>query len=523
MRTKTLSTVSIALIVLVTSPVRGSWDGTLKLGGIVLDEEGDRSAVQETYNIHDGFSLSQIRLSGTPTKDTHVLLNLREINLDGRQGDFLLRVPSLLKVNASFDQHRQVFDSGGGVNSDRRDFRLGAHVTPVKWLRVSGGFGVMDREGDRLGFLSSTGAVRGAETTSELGTGYDYSMRTGNVGAEVRKDRRGFALDYRGTDFTENLNPDADRTGNVISARGWAPSPLYRKLTHMIRAAYGVSELASAVDYTFGSFQYTGVVRPLDDFQFKYGFDGQRIDHETTGMKTDRFQHDVDATFYHADGNATAGYSFETNDDDRHLTSYQSWRFGATLRGDRHTSRVRYSGREKRDTEGLTLLRNVESSRILADVELRPRKDVSLGVGLKIRDREFPDIGVEAQGRMLSGNAGYTMDGWGGLSGTYTFTQDEYTDLAAGYDVKTHVVTGRVDITRIQNLRLSGGLTYLDVGKDLNIEKSILFVETGYTVADDYHFDVKYNVYNYDDYVVLDRYYTANAVWFTFAYDFHVE
>ena len=34
---------------------------------------------------------------------------------------------------------------------------------------------------------------------------------------------------------------------------------------------------------------------------------------------------------------------------------------------------------------------------------------------------------------------------------------------------------------------------------------------------------MKYNISNYDDYVLVDRYYTANAVWFNFAYDFHVE
>ena len=36
-------------------------DGTVKVGGIILDEEGDRSAVQETYDVYDGFAVSQVR------------------------------------------------------------------------------------------------------------------------------------------------------------------------------------------------------------------------------------------------------------------------------------------------------------------------------------------------------------------------------------------------------------------------------------------------------------------------------
>ncbi len=44
-----------------------------------------------------------------------------------------------------------------------------------------------------------------------------------------------------------------------------------------------------------------------------------------------------------------------------------------------------------------------------------------------------------------------------------------------------------------------------------------------YTVLDDLHVEVKYNVYNYDDYMILNRYYTANVVWFNVAYDLHVQ
>ena len=63
----------------------------------------------------------------------------------------------------------------------------------------------------------------------------------------------------------------------------------------------------------------------------------------------------------------------------------------------------------------------------------------------------------------------------------------------------------------------------MDIGEDLDVEKSIVFIEGMYDVMDDLHLEVKYNVYNYDDYVLLDRYYTANVVWLTVAYDLHVK
>jgi hypothetical protein len=518
MRKTTLTSLLAALAIVLAAPPLGaaSWEGTIKLGGIVLDEDGDLSTVQETHNIYDGFSISQIRLVGAPTPNNYLMLNLRDLNLDGRKGELLYRRPGAFKLTASYDQHRQVFDAQRETNSERRDWNFGAGWTPAKWLRLSGYLNVQNREGNRLSYP--------AGTVSVLGTAYDNQLVTGSLSAEARKDRRGIAVGFRASGFADDLNPVADRTGTVFSARLFGSGFLYDKLTHVLRGAYGVSKLTDAsIDYTLANFQYTGVVRPLDRFQFQYNFDAQRVDNESTKLKTDRFQNNFDATFYYQDGTVTAGYGYETNDDDRSLTSYHSWRVGATLRGAWHSARVRYASREKKDTEARTLLEDMESSRFRGDLEILPAKDLALTAGLNVREREFPNIDVKSKGESVRTGARYSYPVWGNASATYTYSNDEYTDLADGYDVRSHVVTGRLDFERIKDLRLSTGLTYMEAGKDLDIEKSILFFEGAYTVQDDYHFEVKYNVYNYDDFVLLGRYYTANVVWFNVAYDFQVE
>ena len=94
--------------------------------------------------------------------------------------------------------------------------------------------------------------------------------------------------------------------------------------------------------------------------------------------------------------------------------------------------------------------------------------------------------------------------------------------LAGKFDSDSHIVTGRIEFNRIKNLRLAGGATYLDIGRDLDIEKSMLFAEGSFKVLNDYHLEVRYNVYNYDDYILLDRYYTANVVRINLAYDLHL-
>ena len=518
MRTKAITTLLAAVVVTLAAspPWAGTLDGTVKLGSVILDEEGDRSAVQETYDVYDGFAVSQIRLNGTLNPRDYFTLDLRDINLDSRQGDFIFRRPGTFKLTAGYDQNRQVFDPDRAVDSERKDWRVGAQLTPGRWFNLSGSFGYLMRKGDRLPVPPATASV--------LGTGYDHSLMTGQLTAESHRDRRGLAFSYRISDYTDELNANADRTGQVVSARLYAPSPFYDRWTHLLRGAYGERTLANGdLDTKLANFQYTGVLDPVDRFQLKYNFDANRIDNESTGLKTDRFQNHLDATYAYRYGRLTAGYGYEMNDDDRTLTSYSSWRGGAAFRYDKHVSaKVDYAGRVKKDQEELTLLKDVEASRIRGSLQLQPIDGIVVGGGYSKREREMPDIRVEADGEVTSAFARYEYKGWGSLSADYSYSTDAYRDLSGRFDASSHIVTGRAEFGRIRNLRLAGGGTYMDIGKGLDIEKSMVFAEGAYRVLKDYRLEVRYNMYNYDDYILLNRYYTANVVRINLAYDLHL-
>lgn len=519
MRTRTIAAVLVTLVVVLaaSTPSAGTLNGTIKLGGVILDETGDLSALQETYNVYEGFSVSQVRLDGLWNARNYVLLDLQDLNRDSRKGEFLYRRPGMLKLTAGYDQHRQVFSPDGGVDSKRKDLRAGAELTPVRWLSLSGGFNSITRDGDRLSYPLGT--------TSVLGTSYDNSLKTGQVTAEVRKDRRGGAVSFRLSDYSDELNGAADRTGRVVSGRLYAPMPFYDKWTNLLRAAYGVRRLSqSDLEYTLANFQYTGILEPVADFQFRYRFDANRIDDHSTELMTDRYQNDVDATWRHAYGRVSAGVGYEMNDDDRTLTTYRSWNAGTEFHYLKvFNASLDYADRVKKDQEELTLLKDVEASQVRAKLQLRPLDDLSFGGDYAKREREFPDIDVETDGQMAGAFGRYARAGWGALAGNYSYSNDEYTDRAGRFEVRSHIVTGRVEIERIPKLRLATGVTYLDIGKDLDIEKSMVFAEGAYSLPGGYRVEVKYNAYNYDDYILLDRYYTANVVQFNLAYDFHLK
>jgi len=517
MRASTIAVPGVLLVVLLaaSAPRAAALDGSVKLGGLIMNQTGDRSAVQETYDLYDGFSISELRLSGMIDERRYVRLDLREVNLDSRRGDFLYRVPGTLQLSAGFDQSRRIFSPDGGVDARRREWRTGAQLTPARWLTLSGTFQQQGRDGDRLSYPAGTASV--------LGTRYDNTLNSGELTAEVRRGRRGGGITYRASGYTDRLDRAADRSGQVVSARLYMPCVLYDRWTHFLRAAYGTRRLSDRdLEYTLANFQYTGVIQPVEAFRFRYRFDANRIDDHATRLQTDRFQNDFDVTYSHRYGQLDGGYGYETNDDDRTLTSYHNWRAGATLRPDKAvTAKFEYAGRVKKDQEELTLLKDIEASRIRAQLQVRPHGGIVLGGGYTRRERELPDLQVSADGDAANGYARCTYQGWGAVSADYRYTADDYQDLAGGFHTRTHLVTARVECDRIPRLRLAGGVTYMDVGEDLDIEKSLVFVEGAYTMPEGYHLEVRYNAYNYDDYVLLDRYYTANALRIAVGYDWH--
>ncbi len=491
----------------------GTLNGTVKMGGIFLDEEGDRSAVQETYDIYDGFALSRIQLNGTFSPRSLFTLDLRDINLDSRAGNLTYRVPGLFRMTGNYDQSRYVFDPARGVTAARKDWNVGMRYTPSRLLSLSGDLGRVTHEGERLGYPLGT--------MSAFGDRYDNAYLRGRLEADVRGYRRGAAVSYEMSDYSDDLDSRADRRGQVVAARAYAPMPFYEKWTNLVRGSYGTRKLTNGdAEYKLSSFQYTSVVQPWAWYQFRYAFDASRVDDNVLELKTDRFINDFDMSWFGTYGRVNAGYGYETNDDDRTLSTYHSWHAGATLRPDPMlTAVVDYSGRVKKDQEDLTLLKDIESSRVRGKLEVRPVKRLSAGADYTRRERDLPDIDVTVHGTVAGTFIRYDMPGWGALFGDYSHAEDEYIDRISRFDTRSDIVTGRVEVSRIPNVTLASGVTYLDIGKDLDIEKSLVFVEGAVKLAQRYHLEVKYNVYNYDDYILLDRYYTANVVRVDLGYD----
>jgi hypothetical protein len=240
-------------------------------------------------------------------------------------------------------------------------------------------------------------------------------------------------------------------------------------------------------------------------------------------MPTDDIRNDFQADFYYKYGRVFGGYGYEINDDDRYLTNYNTYAVGGTFDYRKRVyAKVSYANRAKTDKEQLTLLKDIESDRIRAHLKLTITDDLTVGGRYIDGERKFPDINVTAKGTRTNAYLKYELPVWFSIWGDYVYKVEDHTNLVGTFNTNSHILTSKLTFDRIRDLYLGFGASYFRIKEDLDIEKSILFFEAQYTLADVYHLEVEYNVFNYDDYNMTEAYYTGNVVWFNVAYDFNL-
>lgn len=525
-RTRWPETAALCAILLSMIPTAASavlWDGTLKIGWKAVEPDGrnDESIMQEAFNIYDGFHLSQILLNGRFDPKNRFRLNLLDMNQDSRKGQFDWYTSGLLKLYGRYDQDRWVFDRTRDVTSMRKDWRGGIDLTPRKWLVLRGYYNNQVKDGNRW-----TYPVQGIE--SALGTRYDYTLQTGRVEAEARKDGKAFALAWNFTDYKDEILQMADRRGDVFSARLFYPLLDPIKLRSSFRGAYGKHKLSETeLDYELSNFQYTGILGPYYNLDLKYRLFLQRINHAGTGVRTDNVRNDLDLTYNYKYGNISGGWGKELNDDDRSLTDYTNWRASAMFRhGNRVLAKLAYASRNKADEEKRTLLQDIELDTFRAKLQGRFVPEVLVGVRYVDRLRKLPDLGVEADGSALSVYGAWDFDieekARGDLGVDFTMQDEEYENLEGRFDLHSKIVTSHLHLWIVDNLYVGTALSWVDIKNDLNIEKGIWSIDIGYTLLEHFRAEVGYMGFTYDDFNNTDifAFYTSNIWRIDIAYNF---
>lgn len=497
------------------------WHGDIRVGGIIKEEDGDLSVMQETFNIHDGATITKLRLDGRFNRDTHLYFDADNLTLGGRRANLDLRRTGVARFRSRYDENDYVFDASGAVQSTRRDWWSTLSVTPREWFSISGDYGLQTRRGNRIGY---PGGVQ-----SSLGTAYDSDLNRwrvqvqGNHGSGVAG-----SVTYDGVALTDALDARNERDGAVVSANLRLPGVVFDRLTHVVRGSVGKSELpGSGTSFDMMNVQYTGVAQVWRPLRLKYRFYGSHVEDHAAVNQTDRWINDFDAEYRWRAATLSGGYGWEAWDDDRSVTTYENVRAALYLRHPEQkiSGSVSYSSRNKEDEEDRTLLRDTEYARAEAKIDARPMSGVTIGGRVADRTRKMPDVDAQAEGLAVSAYGTYRYEHFGEtgvvaatLGLDYRYADDDFDNVVGAYHVESQFVTGRVDLDVYQRITAAAAVHFITLGEDMDLEKSILSFELGYVFRKAYDAKVKYNVYNYDDFLVADRFYTANVVWIDFGY-----
>jgi hypothetical protein len=502
------------------------WQGNVRVGGAMEDEEGDHSLVPETFNIHEGVTITKLFLNGRFNRDTHLYLDGDNLTLDGRRATFDLRRTGVGRLRSRYDESNTVFDPNGAVEATRRDWWSSLSLTPREWFSVSGDYTLQTRRGDRIGFPD------GVE--SAIGTAYDSNLNRWRAQIEGHHDAGvSGSFTYDGVALTDGLDARNERDGTVFSGNLRMPGIVFDRLTHVVRGSVGKSELPNSnVSYDLMTIQYTGVAQLLRPLRLKYRFYAAQVEDHAAVNQTDRWIHDGDAEYRWRFATLAGGYGWEAWDDDRSVTTYDNWRGAIYLRHPQQkiSGSVSYSSRNKDDEEDQTLLRDTEYARAEAKVDARPISGFTIGGRVADRTRKMPDIGAQADGLAASAYGTYQYEHFGDagviaatLGVDYRYADDDYDNTVGEYHVTSQFVTGRVELDVYQKITAVAAVHFITLDEDMDIEKSILSFELAYVFRNAYDAKVKYNVYNYDDFLVAGRFYTANVVWVDFGYAFSTE
>jgi len=504
------------------------WEGNVRVGGAMEDEEGDRSLMQETFNIHEGITFTRLFLNGRFNSNTHLYFDADNITLDGRRANFDLRRNGLGRLRLRYDESLYLFNPAGTVDATRRDGWSSLSLTPRRWLWVSADYGVQTRRGDRIGFPDGV--------ASNIGNAYDsnFNRWRAQVQANHTSGVSG-SFTYDGVDLTDDLDVRNQRQGTVFSANLRLPGIVFDRLTHVVRGSVGKSELPNVgTSYDMMTVQYTGIANPWRPLRLKYRFYASQVDDDALDNRTDRWIHDVDGEYRWRAATISGGYGWEAWDDDHSITTYDNVRAALSLRHPQQkvSGRVAYATRNKDDEEDKTLLRDTEYTRAEATIDARPTANLTIGARVAERTREMPDLGAQAEGLAASAYGTYryefSEDIATALGGDYRYADDDYDNTTGEYHVISHFVTGRVVLELFQRVTGVAAVHYIEIGEDMDIEKSILSFELAYAFWKTFDARVKYNVYNYDDFLIADYsgnrgYYTANVVWIDVGYGFSTQ
>lgn len=489
----------------------GYMSGTVRVGQTFVDDEGDRSVNQSSYNIYEGTALSIENLQYCSDNMVRVTGNFRNISLNNRNLSLSISKSGFAGLSLRNSQYRRVYSSAGDAYTRRNRTSGDIWVQVHEFVRLTGGYGVTNKKGQRLELFEPETAIGREEM--------DYTLTRYDVGASVYYQSHQLNVSYRGSKFEDEKDPIFDRTTGRFQITGSAPLPRLAAVT---------------VNAGFQNYQTTIKNRP-DTLKANTAWGGLRYfgPHQIslrTSFVFDRARRTGDLTAsdnllyavyvgknWQKHAGVVVGYQHRINDDVRDeitATGYSVSLWGRPY--PKLLLRADYGSDAKEVKTGRTLTGDQNYTRFSGSARYDLGMSSYARIKFSSRNTENKEIGSEADFDQVALELSLNRPEYGTAQLAYSLLEGQYVNSSGGFYFKDHVLTADLLSRSYRKIQVGFGATYMRGKEDIDIESSQLRFSGLYSFLKDHEFSIVYRVFNYDDFKddspIYSKYYTSNVV-----------
>jgi hypothetical protein len=219
----------------------------------------------------------------------------------------------------------------------------------------------------------------------------------------------------------------------------------------------------------------------------------------------------------------TFGYQYDVNDDDKDGVEANSVYLSGWLKPlDHFDFRGELGIRAEDVKEGSRLIGDEDRTRLKFSVKYNDETVGSLKFLLEQKTRENDEIGSEADFTRYSIGGDAAIRNYCDISAGYAYSLGDYQNVEQSFEFRDHYLY--LDIASREYYRMTAGFgaTYYRSRRDLDVESFALRFSASYRLQTEYRFEAAFSTDSFDDFLVRDKYYTANIVELSIIRDFSI-
>ncbi len=507
MRWKIIVAISLLAMISASPVFAENGSGMIKIGYTFIDEEGNRAVNHSTFNQYEGFDFSLEKFRYFLKNGIRFDADLKRVTLNNRNLYFGAEKSGLFGVRVNNNQYRRVYDFDGNDFIRRHTTTGDIWLYPYRYVKIFGSGSFIGRSGSVLEYFD---VVDGG-----MPTAVDYEQKRANTGFQINYRGRMLRAEYGGINYVNHEDYYLDQSRRWFKIRGFGAVPRYDWiLIHggflNYRTWYKQTDFEIKSNKGWGG---TTLNLPMN-FSVSYNFIFERTASDSDKVGTDNIAH----TFYASHlwpgyAGATIGYQNDISDDFDNVIKANSYYFSGWIKPKSYLDfRAEYGFRAEKVDEGSRLLGDEDRNRFKISGKYRHDRYGSIRIRYEIRTRNNDQLGSEVDFDRVAFDWVFLISEYADLTGGYSYSVGDYTNMEQEFEFRDHLVYGDILSHEYYNVQAGAGLVYYRSKRDTDVESIALHFSGRYKLPDSYYFEVKYNVNNFDNFLVNNEYYTANIV-----------